>query len=198
MTDALSPTGRAPLVLELLQSQPGVGAAELAARLGVTERAVRRYIAILREADIPIESTRGPYGGSRVGRGVRLAPLMFTASEALGLVMAVLDGNHVAADVDEPVGSALGKLIRALPENVGRPADTVRRHAAASVDRRATRPDLATTGAPARARRRRAAGRTPPRGRLGVRGRGGVRRPQGRGGAVGPLADGPPRGGRRG
>jgi predicted DNA-binding transcriptional regulator YafY len=37
----------------------------------VTERAARRYVAILREADIPVESAPGPYGGYRVGRVVR-------------------------------------------------------------------------------------------------------------------------------
>ncbi len=85
----LSPTARALRVLELLQAQPGITAAQLAAQLDVTERAARRYVAILREADIPVESTRGPYGGYRLGRGIRLPPLVFTATEALGLVMAV-------------------------------------------------------------------------------------------------------------
>ena len=38
----------------------------------MTERAARRYVATLREADLPIESASGPYGGYRVGRGLRL------------------------------------------------------------------------------------------------------------------------------
>jgi len=143
----LSPTGRALRALELLQAQPGSTAAQLAAQLGVSERAARRYVAILREADIPVESTRGPYGGYRVGRGVRLPPLVFTAAEALGLVMAVLDGSHAAADADDPVGAALGKLIRALPENVGRQAGAMRRHASAAPDRGAVRPGTETTSA---------------------------------------------------
>jgi predicted DNA-binding transcriptional regulator YafY len=143
----LSPTGRALRALELLQAQPGITAAHLAAQLGVTERAARRYVAILREADIPVESTRGPYGGYRVGRGIRLPPLVFTAAEALGLVMAVLDGSHAAADADDPVGAALGKIIRALPENVSRPAATMRQHACAAPDRAAVRPGAGTTSA---------------------------------------------------
>jgi predicted DNA-binding transcriptional regulator YafY len=117
----VSPTGRALRALELLQAQPGITGVQLAAQLHVTERAARRYVAILREAGIPVESIRGPYGGYRVGRGIRLPPLVFSAAEALGLVMAVLDGSHAAADADDPVGVALGKIIRALPENVGRP-----------------------------------------------------------------------------
>jgi predicted DNA-binding transcriptional regulator YafY len=143
----LSPTGRALRALELLQAQPGITAAQLAAQLDVTERAARRYVAILREADIPVESTRGPYGGYRLGRGIRLPPLVFTAAEALGLVMAVLDGSHAAADADDPVGAALGKIIRALPENVGRQAATMRRHASAAPDRGAVRPGAEATSA---------------------------------------------------
>ena len=143
----LSPTGRALRALELLQAQPGITAAQLAAQLGVTDRAARRYVAILREADIPIESTPGPYGGYRLSRGIRLPPLVFTAAEALGLVMAVLDGSHAAANADDPVGAALGKIIRALPENVSRPAATMRQHALAAPDRGAVRPAGETTSA---------------------------------------------------
>jgi predicted DNA-binding transcriptional regulator YafY len=143
----LSPAGRALRALELLQAEPGITGGQLAAQLGVTERAARRYVAILREAGIPVESARGPYGGYRVGRGIRLPPLVFTATEALGLVMAVLDGSHAAADADDPVGAALSKIIRALPENVGRPAATMRRHACAAPDRGAVRPGTETTGA---------------------------------------------------
>jgi predicted DNA-binding transcriptional regulator YafY len=143
----LSPTGRALRTLELLQSQPGITAAQLADQLGVTERAARRYVAILREAEIPVESTRGPFGGYRVGRGIRLPPLVFSAAEALGLVMAVLDGSHAAADADDPVGAALGKIIRALPENIGHQAAALRRHASAVPDRAAVRPGMATTSA---------------------------------------------------
>jgi predicted DNA-binding transcriptional regulator YafY len=141
----LSPAGRALRALQLLQAQPGVTAAQLAAQLGVTERAARRYVAMLREAEIPVESTRGPYGGYRLGRGVRLSPLTFTAAEAMGLVMAVLDGSHAAADADDPVGAALGKLIRALPESIGRQAATMRQHASAVPDRGAARPGTQTT-----------------------------------------------------
>jgi predicted DNA-binding transcriptional regulator YafY len=141
-----SPTARALRALELLQNRPGCTADELAQRLGVTDRAARRYVAILREAGIPVESVRGPYGGYRLGRGLRLPPLVFSAAEALGLVMAVLDGRHAPADNEDPVGSGLGKIIRALPESVGQQAATMREHARAVPDRRA-RPDPTITSA---------------------------------------------------
>ena len=84
---AASPTARALLALEAIQNSPGITAAGLGARLGVTDRAARRYVAILREADLPIESVSGPYGGYRVGRGLRLPPLMFTLAEIEALVV---------------------------------------------------------------------------------------------------------------
>ena len=141
MPTDLSPTARALRALEILQTRPGATADELAERLGVTERAARRYVGILREAGIPVESTRGPYGGYRLWRGTRLPPVVFTEAEALGLVMAVLDGQPAAADVDDLVGSALGKVIRALPESVGRQAAALREHASAAPDRYSARPD---------------------------------------------------------
>ncbi|MGH3153011.1 MAG: helix-turn-helix transcriptional regulator [Streptosporangiaceae bacterium] len=142
-----SPTARALLALELIQANPGITADRVAGKLGVSERAARRYVGILREAGIPIESVRGPHGGYRVGRGLRLPPLMFTAAEALGLVMAVLDGHHDAGDAAGPVGSALGKIMRALPEPVGAQAEAVRRTTAPAPDRAAARPGPATTAA---------------------------------------------------
>ncbi|WP_426592861.1 helix-turn-helix transcriptional regulator [Cellulomonas sp. McL0617] len=136
-----NPTARALTALELISASPGISAERIAARLGVSERAARRYVATLREADIPIVSVRGPYGGYRVGRGLRPPPLVFTAAEALALVMAVLDGHHDADDPDQPVGAALGKIVRSLPESVAAPVRAVRDVAAPAPDRAAARPD---------------------------------------------------------
>jgi predicted DNA-binding transcriptional regulator YafY len=140
------------LTLELLQGTPGITADRLADKLGVSERAARRYVGILREAGIPIDSMRGPYGGYRLGRGVRLPPLTFSAAEALGLVMAVLDGHHDVSDAADPVGSALAKIMRGLPEPVAAQAEAVRQSAAPAPDRAAVRPDPAITSTLVRAR----------------------------------------------
>jgi predicted DNA-binding transcriptional regulator YafY len=147
VTLGVSPTARALQTLELLQIRSGATAEEIAERLGVTDRAARRYIAILREAGVPVESSRGRYGGYRLGRGTRLPPVVFTADEALGLVMAVLESHPAATDMDELVGSALAKVIRALPESIGRQAAALREHASAAPDRRAAHPDPAVTSA---------------------------------------------------
>ncbi|MEU4678448.1 WYL domain-containing protein [Micromonospora sp. NPDC023737] len=142
-----SPTARALRALEILYERPGTTADQLASLLGVTERAARRYVGILREAGIPVESTRGPYGGYRLGRGTRLPPVVFTQEQALGLVMAVLDGQPNAIDADDPVGSALSRVIRALPESVGRQAAALRAYAAATPDRHSARPNPTITSA---------------------------------------------------
>jgi predicted DNA-binding transcriptional regulator YafY len=81
-----------------------------------------------------------------------LPPLRFSAAEALSLVMAVLDGHHDAGDPTDTVGSALGKIVRALPEPVAAQAEAVRRSAAPAPDRGAARPDPEVTTALVRAR----------------------------------------------
>lgn len=113
----------------MLQVRASVTAADLAVALAVSERAARRYIAILREAGIPVVSERGPYGGYQLGRGIRLPPLVFTTAEALGLVMAVLETDSPAAG-DDVVGAALDKFLRALPASIARQAIVMRQHAA--------------------------------------------------------------------
>lgn len=142
-----SPTARALRALELLQLRPGSTATDLADHLGVTERAARRYVAILREAGVPVESTRGPAGGYRVTRGTRLSPVLFTEEEALALVMAALEGRpHADNDPKDLVGTALGKVVRALPEAVGAQAARLRAHAATAPTRGRARTDPAVLG----------------------------------------------------
>jgi predicted DNA-binding transcriptional regulator YafY len=143
--DESNPTARALLCLQLLQDQPGITADRLGRSLGCSSRAARRYVAILREAGVPVHSVRGPYGGYRLGSGVRPPPVMFSATEALGLVMAVLDGHHDAGDESEPVGAALGKVVRALPPAVADQVQAIRRTTAPAPDRGAARPDPTTT-----------------------------------------------------
>jgi predicted DNA-binding transcriptional regulator YafY len=141
----ISPTARALRTLEILQNRARTTADELAERLGVTERAVRRYIEILREAGIGVEAARGPHGGYRLRRGTRLPPIVFTQAEALGLVMAVLDAHPAATDTTDSVGSALVKVIEALPEAVARRAAALREHVSGTPNRFPTRPDPGTT-----------------------------------------------------
>ena len=72
----------------------------------------------------------GPYGGYQVGHGLRLPPLTFTAAEASGLVMAVLEGHKGAADPADLVGGALAKIVRVLPARVAAQVRPIRDSAA--------------------------------------------------------------------
>jgi predicted DNA-binding transcriptional regulator YafY len=147
IVDETSPTAKALLALELIQNSPGVTGERLGRRLGVTDRAARRYVGILREAGIPIESTPGRYGGYRVGRGFRLPPLMFSTAEALGLMMAALEGHHRASDPADPAGSALDKIIRVLPTTVAESAEAIRQLIATPRGDETPYPDPETTAA---------------------------------------------------
>lgn len=149
--DVASPTARALLALQVLQDNPGVSAERLAGRLGVTDRAVRRYVTLLREAGIPIESTAGRYGGYRLGRGSRPPPLMLSAAEAIGLVMAVLEGRPGAADATDPVGSAIGKIIRVLPAALAEAVGSIRQVTTAQTAATAASPDPEVTAVLVRA-----------------------------------------------
>lgn len=100
--------------LSLLQSQPGISAPRLAARLGVTERTARRDIAELRELGYRIEATPGRTGGYRLAHGRTMPPLLLDADEvaavALGLRSAVsVDGLETAAV------TAFAKLTQVVP-----------------------------------------------------------------------------------
>jgi predicted DNA-binding transcriptional regulator YafY len=88
------PTGRVLTLLELLQSGGVRTVAELAERLSVDGRTVRRYVDQLAELDVPVEAVRGRYGGYRLGSGYRLPPLMLSDDEALAVLLGLLAGRR--------------------------------------------------------------------------------------------------------
>lgn len=145
MVHDLSPTARALLAFEAIQNHPGLTGDELAARLGVTDRSARRYVGILREAGMPVESVSGRYGGYSVGRGARVPPLMFSTAEALGLVMALLRGWHGSINTNDPAATALGKILRVLPDAAAAPAEALRRVVAQNPSDAAATPDATLT-----------------------------------------------------
>lgn len=110
------PATRVLALLEVLQDRGLVPAAELADRLGVDARSVRRYATALRELGIPVESVRGRYGGYRLARGYRLPPLMLGDDEAVATAVALAAAAE-RDGVGEPSAAdrALVKLTRVLP-----------------------------------------------------------------------------------
>lgn len=120
------PVSRVLALLELLQDHPGLTAAELATRLDVDERTVRRYTARLADLGIPVRADRGRYGGYRLLPGYRLPPLMLTADEAASVVLGLLAGRSTGLTVGErAAGTALAKIRRVLPPALRERIDAV-------------------------------------------------------------------------
>lgn len=110
------PTARVLTVLELLQSYGQLSGPDLAARLEVDVRTVRRYITTLMDMGIPIEVELGREGGYRLRPSYKLPPLMFTADEAMAITLGLLLLKQSGLALNNAAGeSALGKLWRVLP-----------------------------------------------------------------------------------
>ena len=140
-----SPTTRVLALLELLQARPGLRGGELAERLGVDARTVRRDAARLAELGIPVQAERGRYGGYRLRPGYKLPPLMLNDDEAVAVVLGLLAGRRTGlVTAGEATESALAKLTRVLP-------DAVRSRVAAVPDALGLTPVQRSTPAPATA-----------------------------------------------
>jgi predicted DNA-binding transcriptional regulator YafY len=114
-----SPTTRLLTVLELLQSYKQMTGAELARRLEVDVRSIRRYIVMLQDMGIPIEAERGPYGAYQLMRGYKLPPLMFTDTEAVAVTLGLLAIRAYGFPVNiAAVEGALAKTERVLPDKL--------------------------------------------------------------------------------
>ena len=119
-----SPTNRILAVLELLQAHGQLAGTEIARRLGVDRRTVRRYIVALEEMGIPVTAERGAGGGYALVAGFKLPPMLFTDDEALALSL----GLHAASalGLGDPGGhsaglaSARSKLERVMPADLKR------------------------------------------------------------------------------
>ncbi len=120
------PTTRVLTVLELLQSRGRITGPELAERLEVNGRTARRYIGMLQDLGIPIESERGRYGAYVLRPGFKLPPLMFGEDEALALVLGLLAARRIGLAAAAPaVEGALAKIERVLPPDLRRRIDAV-------------------------------------------------------------------------
>ncbi len=121
------PTARVLSLLELLQSGGVRTVAELADRLDVNERTVRRYVDHLIDLDVPVESVRGRYGGYRLASGYRMPPLMLSDDEALAVLLGLVAGRRTGLVTTTGAASetAAAKIRRVLPERLARRLDAV-------------------------------------------------------------------------
>jgi predicted DNA-binding transcriptional regulator YafY len=121
------PTARVLSLLELLQSGGVRTVAELAGRLEVDERTVRRYVDHLLDLDVPVESVRGRYGGYRLGSGYRMPPLMLSDDEALAVLLGLVAGPGTGLPTGTGTAreTAAAKIRRVLPDRLVRRLDAV-------------------------------------------------------------------------
>jgi predicted DNA-binding transcriptional regulator YafY len=110
------PTTRVLAVLALLQAHGRMSGSDLAQRLEVNIRTLRRYIIMLQDLGIPIEAERGRNGAYVLSPGFKLPPMMFTNEEALALTVGLISARRLnLADTDRAVESAIAKLERVMP-----------------------------------------------------------------------------------
>ncbi|MBJ7904843.1 YafY family transcriptional regulator [Streptomyces sp. DSM 110735] len=103
-------------LLSLLQTPREWPGGELADRLGVSRRTVRRDVERLRELGYPVRATLGAEGGYRLVAGTAMPPLLLDDEEAVAIAVGLRAGaGHTVAGVDEASVRALAKLEQVLP-----------------------------------------------------------------------------------
>lgn len=154
MTQPSYPTTRVLALLELLQTYGHMGGPELARRLGVGERTVRRYVTLLADLGIPVAAGRGCHGGYRLRPGYKLPPLMFSEDEALVLGLLVVRQTGLAGTPADAEG-ALDKVERVMPDALRARVRAVQEAVVLTSAAHATRPRVTLIGVLSEATHRR-------------------------------------------
>nr|WP_090339622.1 YafY family protein [Mycolicibacterium malmesburyense]CRL68049.1 putative transcriptional regulator [Mycolicibacterium malmesburyense] len=112
-------TSRVLQLLGLLQARRVWTGEELAERLGVTTRSVRRDIERLRDLGYPVHASKGHGGGYQLGAGAALPPLLLDPDEAVAMAVCLrLAAGGTVAGVGEAALRALSKLDQVMPSRL--------------------------------------------------------------------------------
>jgi predicted DNA-binding transcriptional regulator YafY len=112
----LETSARLLRLLSLLQSRRDWSSADLADRLGVSARTIRRDVDRLRGLGYPVHATPGVAGGYRLGAGAALPPLLLDDDEAVAVALGLRTAtNGTVAGIEETSVRALAKLEQVLP-----------------------------------------------------------------------------------
>ena len=112
-------------LLGLLQARADWTGAELADRLGVTDRTIRNDVDRLRGLGYPVDAVRGPGGRYRLGVGTKLPPLLLEEDEAVAVAVGLRAGTAVRG-IEETSARALAKLEHVLPHRLQRRVNALR------------------------------------------------------------------------
>lgn len=112
-------------LLSLLQVRRDWPAGQLARRLGVSDRTVRRDVDRLRELGYPVRTARGPDGGYRLEAGSDLPPLLFDDEQAVALAVALRLAVVTGAGIEEAAARALTTVRQVLPARLRQRVDAL-------------------------------------------------------------------------
>jgi predicted DNA-binding transcriptional regulator YafY len=108
-------------LLSLLQARRDWPGAELADRLEVSGRTIRRDVGRLRELGYPVESLTGPAGGYRLRAGTAMPPLLLDEDEAIAIAVGLRTAARASVTgIEETSIRALVKLEQVLPSHLRR------------------------------------------------------------------------------
>lgn len=120
------PTARTLALLSLLQTHRHWSGAELAGRLDVSERTVRRDIDRLRELGYPVLAAPGVDGGYQLAAGAHLPPLLVDDDEAVALAVGLRAAAGAAIEgIEETTVRVMAKLEQILPDRLRRRVDAL-------------------------------------------------------------------------
>src|SRR6201991_25938 len=108
-------------LLALLQARRDWPGAELAERLGVSGRTIRRDVERLRALGYPVQSLTGPAGGYRLQSGTAMPPLLLDEYEAIAIAVGLRTAARASVTgIEETAIRALVKLEQVLPAHLRR------------------------------------------------------------------------------
>jgi predicted DNA-binding transcriptional regulator YafY len=117
----LETSARLLRLLSLLQTHRDWSGAELADRLGITPRTVRRDVDKLRSLGYPVHASTGSAGGYRLGAGAALPPLLLDDEEAVAVAVGLRTAaGGAVTGIEETSVRALAKLEQVLPDRLRR------------------------------------------------------------------------------
>ncbi|HEY8472858.1 MAG TPA: YafY family protein [Natronosporangium sp.] len=124
-----NPSARMLRLLSLLQTHRYWPGPELAERLGVSERTLRRDIDRLRELGYPVSASRGVAGGYQLRSGAAMPPLLLDDDEAVAIAIGLRTAATTAlAGIEETAVQALTKVIQVMPPRLRRRVDALQSH----------------------------------------------------------------------
>ncbi|MBW0136517.1 helix-turn-helix transcriptional regulator [Pseudonocardia abyssalis] len=114
-------------LLSLLQTHRHWPGPDLAERLGVSPRTLRRDVDRLRELGYPVEASRGVDGGYQLAAGAALPPLVVDDEEAVALAVGMQAATQGSvAGIEESAVRALTKVVQVMPPRLRRRVDALR------------------------------------------------------------------------